>query len=66
MDLVNKAEIRKADSDYQRHHFVCSICVAASKGAIYGARCASGERLWETYVNDIVPMFVKSFSPLEG
>ena len=34
---------------YQLHHFKCSTCIAAGRGAQYGLRCGVGAALWGSY-----------------
>lgn len=34
---------------YHAHHFHCPLCIAASRGAQYGQRCAEGLKLWNAY-----------------
>lgn len=34
---------------YHEHHFGCSTCIAAGRGAVYGLRCGVGAALWNTY-----------------
>lgn len=33
---------------YNAHHFNCSTCIAAGRGAQYGLRCGVGAALWST------------------
>jgi len=37
------------DRAYQAHHFKCSTCIAAGRGAVYGLRCGVGAALWRAY-----------------
>ena len=37
------------DRAYQAHHFKCSTCIAAGRGAVYGLRCGVGAALWVAY-----------------
>lgn len=34
---------------YRRHHFNCTLCIAAGRGAWYGQRCGVGGALWRIY-----------------
>ena len=34
---------------YHLHHFKCSTCIAAGRGAQYGLRCGVGAALWGSY-----------------
>lgn len=34
---------------YHAHHFNCSACIAAGRGAQYGLRCGAGAALWRSY-----------------
>lgn len=36
---------------YHAHHFNCTTCIAAGRGAQYGQRCAVGMALWRTYAD---------------
>ena len=36
---------------YHLHHFKCSACIAAGRGAVYGLRCGTGAALWTSYQN---------------
>ena len=36
---------------YHAHHFKCSTCIAAGRGAVYGLRCGVGAALWVNYQN---------------
>ena len=35
---------------YLAHHFACSTCQAAGRGAQYGLRCGVGAALWSGYM----------------
>ncbi|MBC7455058.1 MAG: hypothetical protein H7335_15410 [Massilia sp.] len=37
---------RELAAAYHQHHFACSICIAAGRGAQYGLRCGTGAALW--------------------
>jgi hypothetical protein len=34
---------------YHAHHFNCSACIAAGRGAQCGLRCGAGAALWQSY-----------------
>lgn len=34
---------------YHAHHFNCSACIGAGRGAQYGLRCGVGAALWASY-----------------
>ena len=36
-------------AEYHSHHFRCTTCQAAGRGAIYGLRCGTGAALWSAY-----------------
>ena len=36
---------------YHAHHFGCSTCIAAGRGAVYGLRCSTSAALWTSYQN---------------
>ena len=36
---------------YHAHHFSCTNCISAGRGAIYGLRCGVGAALWGIYAN---------------
>ena len=40
---------RELAQAYHAHHFVCSACIAAGRGAMYGLRCGVGAALWSHY-----------------
>ena len=40
---------RELAQAYHNHHFVCSACIAAGRGAAYGLRCGVGAALWNRY-----------------
>lgn len=40
---------RELAQAYHEHHFGCSTCTAAGRGAVYGLRCGVGAALWNTY-----------------
>lgn len=40
---------RELAQAYHEHHFGCSTCVAAGRGAVYGLRCGVGAALWNAY-----------------
>ena len=40
---------RELAQAYHLHHFVCSTCIAAGRGAMYGLRCGVGAALWRHY-----------------
>ena len=40
---------RELAQAYHAHHFVCSTCIAAGRGAMYGLRCGVGAALWSHY-----------------
>ena len=40
---------RELAAAYHLHHFACSICIAAGRGAQYGLRCGTGAALWNAY-----------------
>ncbi|MCX7255326.1 MAG: hypothetical protein NTZ64_00950 [Polaromonas sp.] len=42
---------RELATAYHLHHFACHVCIAASKGAMYGLRCGAGAALWVAYQN---------------
>ena len=40
---------RELAQAYHTHHFSCSACMAAGRGAAYGLRCGVGAALWSHY-----------------
>lgn len=40
---------RELAQAYNDHHFNCSTCIAAGRGAVYGLRCGVGAALWNAY-----------------
>ena len=42
---------RELAAAYHAHHFKCSTCIAAGRGAVYGLRCGTGAALWINYQN---------------
>lgn len=40
---------RELAAAYHAHHFNCSVCIAAGRGAGYGLRCGAGAALWIPY-----------------
>ena len=42
---------RELAAAYNLHHFDCSTCIAAGRGAGYGLRCGTGAALWNAYQN---------------
>ena len=42
---------RELAQAYHAHHFKCSTCIAAGRGAVYGMRCGAGAALWTSYQN---------------
>ena len=42
---------RELAAAYHAHHFNCSTCIAAGRGAVYGLRCGTGAALWNAYRN---------------
>lgn len=42
---------RELATAYHLHHFKCSACIAAGRGAGYGLRCGTGAALWTSYQN---------------
>jgi hypothetical protein len=40
---------RELAAAYHLHHFTCSTCIAAGRGAVYGLRCGVGAALWIAY-----------------
>ena len=40
---------RELATAYHLHHFKCSTCIAAGRGAQYGLRCGVGTALWGSY-----------------
>ncbi len=40
---------RELAQAYHAHHFKCSTCIAAGRGAVYGLRCDVGAALWRSY-----------------
>ena len=42
---------RELATAYHLHHFKCSACIAAGRGAQYGLRCGTGTALWNAYQN---------------
>lgn len=42
---------RELAAAYNLHHFRCSTCIAAGRGAVYGLRCGTGAALWNAYQN---------------
>ena len=45
-DPANWKELAAA---YHAHHFNCTTCIAAGRGARYGQRCGAGMALWRAY-----------------
>ena len=45
----NPNDWRELATAYHLHHAKCHICIAASKGAMYGLRCGAGAALWVAY-----------------
>ena len=44
---------RELAQAYHDHHFNCSTCIAAGRGAMYGLRCGVGAALWTNYQGEI-------------
>ena len=42
---------RELATAYHLHHFKCTTCIAAGRGAVYGLRCGAGTALWNAYQN---------------
>ena len=42
---------RELAAAYHVHHFKCTVCKAAGRGAVYGLRCGTGAALWINYQN---------------
>ena len=42
---------RELAQAYHAHHFNCSTCIAAGRGAGYSLRCGVGAALWTSYQN---------------
>lgn len=42
---------RELATAYHLHHFKCTTCIAAGRGAVYGLRCGTGTALWNAYQN---------------
>ena len=42
---------RELAAAYHLHHFKCSACIAAGRGAVYGLRCGMGAALWTSCRN---------------
>ena len=42
---------RELAAAHHAHHFKCSTCIAAGRGAVYGLRCGVGAALWVNYQN---------------
>ena len=42
---------RELATAYHLHHFKCSACIAAGRGAVYGLRCGAGAALWNARQN---------------
>ena len=42
---------RELAQAHHAHHFKCSTCIAAGRGAVYGLRCGVGAALWVNYQN---------------
>ena len=42
---------RELAAAYHGHHFNCTACIAAGRGAQYGLRCGTGAALWTSYEN---------------
>lgn len=40
---------RDLAATYHAHHFKCSTCISAGRGAAYGLRCGVGAALWRAY-----------------
>lgn len=40
---------RELAAAYNAHHFKCSTCIAAGRGAQYGLRCGVGAALWASH-----------------
>ena len=40
---------RELAAAYSDHHFKCSACIAAGRGAQFGLRCGTGTALWTSY-----------------
>jgi hypothetical protein len=40
---------RELAAAYNAHHFKCSSCIAAGRGAQYSLRCGVGAALWASY-----------------
>ena len=49
---------------YHAHHFSCTVCISAGRGAMYGLRCGVGAVLWGIYASHEVlpPPHVKVLS----
>jgi len=45
----NPADWKELASAYLAHHFNCTTCIAAGRGAQYGKRCGAGTALWRAY-----------------
>lgn len=50
-DLLS-GELLTAARAYHTHHFKCPHCIAAGRGAGYGKRCADGQALRNTYMEN--------------
>ena len=48
---ADPATWRELATAYHAHHFKCSTCIAAGRGAQYGLRCGTGAALWTSYQN---------------
>ena len=46
---TNPNDWRELAAAYNVHHFKCSTCIAAGRGAQYGLRCGAGAALWGFY-----------------
>ncbi len=40
-----------ADKAYQHHHSNCATCIAAGASPNTQTRCATGQDLWDAYIN---------------
>ncbi len=45
----NPNDWRELATAYHLHPAKCHVCIAASKGAMYGLRCGAGAALWVAY-----------------
>jgi hypothetical protein len=48
---ANPKDWRELAAAYNVHHFKCSTCIAAGRGAAYGLRCGVGAALWNARQN---------------